>query len=99
MALGIGLQDIPGRQGYLAVADGTITARVGTTLGSGMVFLTTIAGTAVTVLTDTANVLNFSSTTGGIPTGTYVWVEEDDNTAIFVSSSFIAISIISLCVT
>jgi hypothetical protein len=61
----------------LAVADGTITARGGTTLGSGNVFAVSISGTTATVGTVDIPVVSFSSTAGGIPTGTYVWIQQD----------------------
>ncbi len=62
----------------LAVTDGAITARSGTTAGTGTVFLTTFDGTDITTTAETLDVFNFSSTTGGIATGTYVWVQQDD---------------------
>ncbi len=75
-----------GRSGFLAKTDGTITARSGTTLGGGNVFLTTISGTTITVTSTSIAVLNFSSTTGGIATATYVWVEEDDSGNLFITA-------------
>ncbi len=72
--------------GFLAKTDGAITARSGTTLGGGDVFLTSISGTTITVETDTVDVLNFSSTTGGIPDATYVWVEQDADGNYFITS-------------
>ncbi len=63
--------------GFWAKTNGTISARSGTTLGAGSVFLLSVTTTTITVLTDTQAVVNYSSTTGGIPTGTYVFVQDD----------------------
>ncbi len=83
----IGLSDnLPGRAGFLAKTNGTITARSGTTLGTGSVFLTTISGSTITVTSETMTVSNFSSTTGGIATATYVWVEEDSVGNFFITA-------------
>ncbi len=77
-----------GRAGFLAKTDGTISARVTTTLGTGTVFLTTIDSSTgvITVESDTVDVFNFSSTTGGIATGAYVWVEQDDAGNYFITA-------------
>lgn len=56
---------------YIAVTDGTITARSGSTPGTGNVTLQTWNGTALASLGIDKPVFNFSSTTGGIPTGKY----------------------------
>jgi hypothetical protein len=56
---------------YIVVTDGTITARSGTTPGSGTVFTTTWNGSVLTTTTNTFTVYNISSTTGGIATGVY----------------------------
>lgn len=66
--------------GQLAVVDSSgITARVTTTAGSGKVHpVSSTSAGALTVDTGTdIPVLNFSSTTGGIPLSTYVWIEQD----------------------
>lgn len=72
----IGLARLDGG-GHWAKTDGTISARSGTTLGTGTVFLLDVSGTTITVTSDTEDVVNYSSTTGGIPTGTYVFVQDD----------------------
>ncbi len=74
----IGLGAGIGRAGFLAKTNGTITARSGTTAGTGSVFLTTFSAPTITVTANTLTVYNFSSTTGGIATATFVWVEQDD---------------------
>lgn len=56
---------------YIGITDGTITARSGTTPGSGNVKIQTWNGTALADLGVDVPVLSISSTTGGIPTGTY----------------------------
>jgi hypothetical protein len=57
---------------YIVVTDGTISARVGTTPGGGNAFPQTFNGTVLANLSsDTIKVYSISSTTGGIPTGTY----------------------------
>ncbi len=64
-----------------AYTDGTISARVGTTPGTGGVFIVIYDGSVYQIQngsggnpTITQAVLNFSSTTGGIPSGTYCWI-------------------------
>jgi hypothetical protein len=78
-ASGVGtfLRATPQISAQLAITNGTITARVGTTAGDGNVFFVTVDGTTLSADTVDNPVLNFSSTTGGIPTSTYVWVEQD----------------------
>ena len=62
----------------LAITNGTVTARVTTTPGSGAFNFVNLNGTTLTTDTSgTTACFNFSSTTGGIATGTYVWVEQD----------------------
>ncbi len=73
----IGLNSTGGSGGFWAKTNGTITARSGTTLGTGTVFLLNVVGTAITVTTDTLSVVNYSSTTGGIPDAIYVFVQDD----------------------
>lgn len=75
LALGLAVNDTGG--GFWAKTNGTITARSGTTLGSGSVFLLSVTTTTITVTSNTLTVVNYSSTTGGIATGTYVFVEDD----------------------
>jgi TctA family transporter len=53
------------------VATGGITARSGSTPGSGNVTLQTWDGTALASLGITKKAYSISSTTGGIPSGTY----------------------------
>ncbi len=63
--------------GFWAKTNGPVSARSGLTLGSGTVFLLDVSTTTITVTTDTLSVVNYSSTTGGIPTGIYVFVQDD----------------------
>jgi len=76
---GTSLRVRPPTNRYLGVTSGTITARSGTTPGTGTVTLYLYSTSAGTVGTSGVNVTvyNFSSTTGGIATSTYVWVEQD----------------------
>lgn len=89
-SLGPGLEGSPSPNGWLlrikgigasggfwAKTDGTISARSGLTLGSGTVFLLDVSATTITVTTDTLPVVNYSSTTGGIASGVYVFVQDD----------------------
>ncbi len=82
----IGVSEVSSRAGFLAKTNGTISARSGTALGTGSVFLTTISGSTITVTSNTQTVFNFSSTSGGIATATYVWVEEDDAGNYFITA-------------
>jgi hypothetical protein len=59
---------------YIGITDGTITARVGTSPGSGNVKIQTWNGSALADLGVDVPVLSISSTTGGIATGVYVIV-------------------------
>ena len=61
----------------LAITDGTITARTGTTPGTGTVFLVNYDSTDLITGTVDVDVFNFSSTTGGIPDSIYCWIEQD----------------------
>jgi len=70
----------------LAITDGSISARSGTTPGSGTVFDVSYNGTVLVTATTTKTVGNFSSTTGGIPTGTYVWIEQDPQGAWWITA-------------
>lgn len=58
---------------YIVVTDGTISARVGTAPGTGNVKIQTWNGSALANLAGASDlpVFSISSTTGGIPTGTY----------------------------
>ncbi len=60
------------------VQTGGISARVGSTYGSGNVLVNTL-GVNITVK-------NFSSTTGGIAAGTYVFVQQDSAGTWWVTS-------------
>lgn len=66
-----------GTSGRLAITDGTITARVTTTPGTGTVNPVVFDGTTLTTLAEDITVYNFSSTTGGIVDSVYVWIEQD----------------------
>jgi hypothetical protein len=72
--------------GQLVVTDGTITARVGTTAGTGTVFATTFNGTTITTTGVEFTVYSYSSTTGGIPTGSYCWMTPDEAGYLWVVS-------------
>jgi hypothetical protein len=78
-----------GRQ--LVYTDGTITARSGTTAGTGNVFLcSTAVASGVCTITNTTNTLtvfNFSASTGGIPTGKYCWLDYDIYGTPFIVSA------------
>jgi len=79
---------------YLAIANGDITERDGATPGVGIVTLQackrTSAGPppAYTIysLGRDFDVVNYSSTTGGIEDGAYVWIEQDINGLWFITS-------------
>ena len=90
IALGV---SVASESGTLAYTDGTITARSGTTPGTGTVYLVVYDGTVLQIQNGTGGnptvtqaVLNFSSTTGGIPTGTYVWIEPDPGSNWFITA-------------
>ncbi len=82
----------PNVQAQLAITTGTITARVGTTAGYGSVYLVDVSvaadGTTCTLTTTsvTETVFSYSSTTGGIPTDIYVWIEQDLTGNWFITS-------------
>ncbi len=82
----------PNVQAQLAITSGTITARVGTTAGFGTVLLVDVSvasdGTTCTLTTTsvTETVFSYSSTTGGIPTDIYVWIEQDLTGNWFITS-------------
>ncbi len=75
--LALSLASTGGNGGFWAKTNGTITARSGTTLGSGSVFLLSVTTTTITVTSNTLGVVNYSSTSGGIATATYVFVQDD----------------------
>jgi len=70
-----------------AKPDGTISARSGTTAGSGTVFLVddSTPGT-LTVTATTQAVYNYSATAGGIATGKYCWIAQSPNGSWYVIS-------------
>lgn len=73
--------------GSLGVVTSAISARVGTTLGTGLVELYYASSTGVaTDCAQAVNVYNFSSTTGGITTGLYVWVQQDPSGDWYVTA-------------
>lgn len=87
----IGLGGAPSDTAFLAVTHGTITANAvvtsGTkwTPGTGSVYAVAYDGTHLNTDTSTTyDVLNFSTTTGGIATNTLVWVDYDDNGDLYV---------------
>lgn len=61
------------------VQSGGISARSGSTPGTGSVelYLLNVGGNSIVDSTQAVTVFSFSSTTGGIASGTYCWVEED----------------------
>lgn len=69
-----------GGQRFLCVANGNITARSGTTPGTGSVFLVTLSGTTLATTTVSYAVYNPSSSTmsstHGIDSGQYCLIEE-----------------------
>jgi len=71
----------------LAKTDGTISARSGTTAGSGTVFLVddSTPGT-LTVTATTQGVYNYSATAGGIPDAKYCWIAQSPNGSWYVVS-------------
>ncbi len=72
------LANVSGGPIQVAVTNGTITARSGTTPGAGNVHLADYDGTILVVDTsEDVPVLYISSTTGGIPTGIYVQIAQD----------------------
>ena len=79
----IGLASAAGAStGILCYTDGTITAATAfsgstSTAGTGTVFVCTTAAGVITKTSTTLSVLNYSPTTGGIATGTRVWVDQD----------------------
>jgi hypothetical protein len=67
-----------------------LTARVGTTAGHGTVNPVMSNGSTFALTTNTSvtiTVLNFSSTTGGIAGGTYVWIQQDPSGNWFAVSA------------
>lgn len=100
LGLNSGLSMIQGEQGcslwvssqlsgQLAVVTSSgITARVTTAAGTGNVnpVSSTSGGTLTTDTSTDIPVLNFSSTTGGIPSGTYVWISQDPGGNWFITA-------------
>jgi hypothetical protein len=69
-------------RGKVCVTNGTMTARSGNTPGLGTVDLKTLDATTGDYMdagVSVPEVKNFSSTTGGIPSGTWGWVSWDDD--------------------
>ncbi len=81
----------PNVRAQLAITNGTITARVGTTAGTGSVYLvgvSVVSGTCtLTTSAVTLTVYNLSATTGGILTGKYCWVEQHTNGFWFITTA------------
>lgn len=61
----------------VGVANGTINARRGTTPGTGTVTVQEFDGTSLSTGLD-VTVFNFSSASGGIASGKYCWICQDD---------------------
>lgn len=75
------------QSGELAITHGSITARVTSTPGTGSVYFVNYDGTSLS--TDTSHdipVLNFSSTSGGISTGVYVWVTQGPGSEYWITA-------------
>jgi hypothetical protein len=81
----------PNVQAQLAYTSSTITARSGTTAGTGTVYLVDVSVVSGTcTLSTTAvqiTVYSFSGTTGGIASGKYCWIEQDVTGNYFLTSS------------
>ncbi len=73
----IGLTRSGAGSGVWTKTNGAVSARSGLTLGTGSVFLLNVSTTTIEVTTITRDVVNYSSTTGGIPDATFVYVEDD----------------------
>ena len=67
------------KQGTVGITSSTISARSGLTPGSGTVDRYSYDEDSGDLVDDeqSEDVLNFSSTTDGIASGTYVWIEQD----------------------
>ena len=88
----IGLASQQGATGLLCYTDGAITAATAfsggsSTAGTGTVFICTTSAGEITVTTQTLSVLNYSPTTGGIATGTRVWVDQDQDGNYYIVSN------------
>ena len=81
----------PNVQAQLAITNGGISARSGTTAGTGSVFLVDISvASGVCTLTTTTvqyTVYNFSGSAGGIADSKYCWIEQDVTGNWFVTSA------------
>lgn len=74
--------------GLLALSSGTITARSGSTAGTGTVTLqTTDSSGNITSTSINLDVLNWNSATGGIASGKYCWIGQDENRNWYVISA------------
>jgi hypothetical protein len=75
----------------LAISNGTISARSGTTAGTGFIYYVydMVASGVCTLQTGTNStaVFNYSGTAGGIPTGKYCWLATTPNGNLFVVSA------------
>ena len=76
--------------GFVGVANGVISARSGTTAGTGVVTIKQLDGNTITdSQVSNVTVYNASSTTmtsgNGIASGQYVWVQRDAFGALWVS--------------
>lgn len=74
--------------GFLAITNGAITSRSGTTAGSGYVYLVTCSQGSLTTTSVEYSVINPSSTTTssghGIDSGKYCWVQKDQSGNLIV---------------
>jgi hypothetical protein len=83
---------ISGQNSQLAVTSSVITARSGSTAGKGTVFLVNddydsgTTNVTLTTTTTTQTVFSYSSTTGGIASGIYVWIAQGAKGNWFVIS-------------
>ncbi len=66
-----------GASGSVVKTSSTITARSGTTVGSGTVDFYERVGSTLTATGLSDTVYSYSSTTGGIPSGTYGFAQRD----------------------
>jgi hypothetical protein len=81
----------PNVQAQAALTSSAITARSGTTAGTGTVYLVdvSVVGGVCTLTTSSVQitVYSFSGTTGGIASGKYCWIEQDVTGNYFITSS------------
>lgn len=64
--------------GSVCKTTSTITARSGTTVGSGTVDFYQRVGTTLTATGLSTTVYSYSSTTGGVASGQYGWAQQDE---------------------